>query len=69
MKSAAAKIGKVTHEIFFIIMDLFFQSGGAGGCEVDFIIINIMEQKFVVTEVEDLREDEEERSGGSSSRT
>jgi hypothetical protein len=28
-----------------------------------------MEQKFVVTEVEDLREDDEERSGGSSSRT
>jgi hypothetical protein len=37
--------------------------------EVDFIIIKIMEQKFVVTEVEDLREDDEERSGGSSSRT
>ncbi len=38
------------------------------GGEVDFIIINVMEQKFVVTEVEDPREDEEERSGGSSSR-
>jgi hypothetical protein len=41
--------------------------------EVDFIIISIiikiMEQKFVVTEVEDLREFDEERSGGSSSRT
>jgi hypothetical protein len=36
--------------------------------EVDFIIISIiikiMEQKFVVTEVEGLREDDEERSGG-----
>jgi hypothetical protein len=28
LKSAAAKIGKITHEFFFIIMDLFFQSGG-----------------------------------------
>jgi hypothetical protein len=27
LKSAAAKIGKITHEFFFIIMDLFLQSG------------------------------------------
>jgi hypothetical protein len=32
--------------------------------EVDFIIIKIMEQKFIVTEVESLREDDEERSEG-----
>jgi hypothetical protein len=30
LKSVAAKIGKITHEFFFIIMDLFFQSGGGG---------------------------------------
>jgi hypothetical protein len=30
LKSAAAKIGKIIHEFFFIIMDLFLHSGGWG---------------------------------------
>jgi hypothetical protein len=34
LKPAAAKIGKITHEFFFIIMDLFLQSGGGGGSRI-----------------------------------